>query len=320
MVAGHAAARVGSEERWEEVACPCGAEASVPVLTVPHPDAPDGRSPLVACRACGLRRLSPRPPRHALGRYYDDDHNAFVGRQRGRVTQVVWDALRDVAAGRWPMLRPFAPLAAWCFDVAVPVDAAAPPRVLEVGSGYGDLLCHLRARGCTVLGVDLDPRAVARARTLGLDVREGTLASQGLPDASVDVAVACHSLEHVPDPLAELRELARVLRPGGRLHLAVPNGDSAAFRADGAAWEHLAHPVHLWLFDAPALTALLARAGFDVAWGPRTVTGLRHLTRWRRELGPCGPGAATRGLATRLAAELAATGRGDVLRVIAVRP
>ncbi|HWP67172.1 MAG TPA: class I SAM-dependent methyltransferase [Candidatus Limnocylindria bacterium] len=300
--------------------------AAIPVLPLAHPDAPAGAAAIVECASCGLRRLDPRPAADAAARYYAADHNAFVGRRRGPVRQRLWELLRDAAAGYarpGPLGRPLAallgPLGRWAFDVTVPLSGAPRPRVLEVGSGYGDLLLYLAARGCDVTGVDRDPRATAVARGLGLDVRTGTLAEQAFPDATFDTAVLCHSLEHMSDPAVELRWVWRALRPGGRLHLAVPNGRAADFRADGAAWEHLSFPLHLWLFDADTLTALVERAGFRLLGPPRVTTGHRLIGRWLDEGASLGFAAATTRLARRLRRRAGDRRSGDVVRLMAVR-
>jgi SAM-dependent methyltransferase len=318
----------------------CAADATREVLVVPHPDAPGGRSALVECLGCGLRRLSPRPAPHAIGGYYGTTHNAFVGRRRGRRKQALWNWLRDVSSGAptvadRPWLRRIArPVAGWIFDVNVPLDGPRHSRngprhlrndprrlrVLEVGSGYGDLLLYLQSRGCTVTGIDQSAQATETARQSGVPVRHGTLAAQRFPDACFDTAILCHSLEHVLDPLRELREVARVVRPGGTVHVAVPNGRAAGLHGEGLEWEHLAHPLHLWFFDVETLARVLTDAGFQLVRRPRATSCHRRLVRWVHECRRLGVATATRRFARHCRARLLRRGGGDVLRVVAVRP
>jgi SAM-dependent methyltransferase len=107
-------------------------------------------------------------------------------------------------------------------DARVPlvaaVAAAQPRRVLEVGCGWGELAAWIaRDTGAEVVAVDLSPRMVELARSHGVDTRIGDVQELRFADASFDVAVAAWMLYHVPDLDRGLAELARVLRPGGRL-------------------------------------------------------------------------------------------------------
>ena len=73
-----------------------------------------------------------------------------------------------------------------------------------------------------------------------------------------------HVLEHLHDPKGALLEARRILRPGGRLVVAVPNFSSLQARWAGAAWFHLDLPRHLWHFPLAALRRLLADCGFEI--------------------------------------------------------
>ncbi|MEU9941174.1 class I SAM-dependent methyltransferase [Streptomyces lavendulae] len=107
-------------------------------------------------------------------------------------------------------------------------------RVLDAGCGTGRALTPLRAAvgpAGTVLGVDLTERMLAAAREAGRDAY-GTLlladvARLPLRDGSLDAVFAAGLIAHLPDPTANLSELARVVRPGGRLALFHPIGRAA---------------------------------------------------------------------------------------------
>ena len=110
---------------------------------------------------------------------------------------------------------------------------AAGRDVLDVGcnTGYGTIRFLPVAR--RVVGVDVSPGAIEAARDRALDGRPEFVLTSGLglpfPDASFDLVSSFQVLEHVPDALAYLRELARVTRSGGEVILATPN---AAIRLD----------------------------------------------------------------------------------------
>jgi SAM-dependent methyltransferase len=99
----------------------------------------------------------------------------------------------------------------------------APRRVLEVGCGPGELAERIaKELGVEVIAVDTSPRMVELARGRGLDARVGDVQMLDLADGSFDCALAAWMLYHVADVPRALSELARVLRPGGRL-VAVTN-------------------------------------------------------------------------------------------------
>lgn len=104
------------------------------------------------------------------------------------------------------------------------VREARPEHVLEVGCGSGETAARINDElGATVVAVDISPRMVELARERGVDAREGDVQDLPFAGASFDCVVANWMLYHVPDLDRGLGELARVLRPGGRL-VAATNG------------------------------------------------------------------------------------------------
>lgn len=112
--------------------------------------------------------------------------------------------------------------------------------VLEIACGRGDLAqwCAASARPAMLIAADFSMHAVHLAKRRGAGrnaVRflQADAQSIPLPAASVDTAICCETIEHVPEPQAAVRELARVLRPGGRLYMTTPNylGPMGAYRA-----------------------------------------------------------------------------------------
>jgi SAM-dependent methyltransferase len=138
-----------------------------------------------------------------------------------------------------------------------------PGALLDVGCGRGDLGAVLVRRGWQVSGVDPSAEACAFARARGVEATSGTLESIPYAQESFDVVVMRHSLEHVPDPRAELARIHRLLRPGGLLIISVPNFASWERKRFGSAWFHLDLPRHRTHFVPGALRIALADAGFE---------------------------------------------------------
>jgi SAM-dependent methyltransferase len=139
-----------------------------------------------------------------------------------------------------------------------------PGRVLDVGCGPGLFLHHMRSRGWDTRGTERSPSAAQQARdVLNLDVRAQDLEELIDEGVSYDAVVLWHVAEHVHDPATTLREIARLLRPGGVLMIGVPNFGSPEARIGGAGWFHLDVPRHLYHFTSGTLRNLLADAGLE---------------------------------------------------------
>jgi ubiquinone/menaquinone biosynthesis C-methylase UbiE len=86
-----------------------------------------------------------------------------------------------------------------------------------------------RNAGANILGADFSSSAILKARQLAaslqLQLRWEIMDVQSIahPDNSFDVVISCETIEHLPDPKRAIRELARILRPGGKLFLTTPN-------------------------------------------------------------------------------------------------
>jgi SAM-dependent methyltransferase len=99
------------------------------------------------------------------------------------------------------------------------------PVLLDIGCSAGYTLLAGQLLGLRSTGVDINTSAVETARKAGLDARVGSLTSLPFTDASFDVVMAKHVLEHSTNPRAALREIRRVLRPLGVVFIAVPHAD-----------------------------------------------------------------------------------------------
>lgn len=103
------------------------------------------------------------------------------------------------------------------------VMALRPGRLLDAGCGRGEFAERLLAAGVDVVALDQSERMVELTRARGVDARVGDVQALPFDDGEFDVAVANFMLYHVPAVDLALGELARVLRPGGRL-VAATNG------------------------------------------------------------------------------------------------
>lgn len=143
------------------------------------------------------------------------------------------------------------------------LDKVTPGRLLEVGCGNGNQLAQMHALGWKVEGQEVDPKAAEHARNAhGLPVHLGALEEIAFPDATFDVIIMSHVIEHVYDPIALLTECYRILKPNGVLLIFTPNIESHGHRRFKSCWFALDPPRHLYLFSRSSLHACAKRAGY----------------------------------------------------------
>lgn len=164
-------------------------------------------------------------------------------------------------------------------------------RVLEIGSGRGSMLRWLLEQGTTAQGVEIDQALIDEGRAAhgDLPITHVTGVTLPLPDASVDVVVSFDVFEHIPDSDAHLREVRRVLRPGGWYLLQTPNKwtntvfETIRWRSF-TAWR----PIHCALHTAGQLERRFLRLGFSVAFDDVPVMTDYFIGKVRRYLGGMG--------------------------------
>lgn len=149
------------------------------------------------------------------------------------------------------------------------IATVAPCPALDVGCGEGRLCRKLTALGFAPTGLDPTPELLARARALdprGSYVKAGAEAMP-LPDGTFPLVISCLSLIDIPDYRAAIREMARVLAPGGRLWIANLNSWNTAGSTLGLGWQSVGpdgRPAFSFDHYLDERSALEARRGIAV--------------------------------------------------------
>lgn len=143
-----------------------------------------------------------------------------------------------------------------------PLGMAPGSIVVDLGSAGGELSARLRELGYTVVAIEPDaqlaPRSGARSATC-MALGEAMPVRSGAADAALVIEV----LEHVADPPSVLEELSRILRPGGRIIVAVPTDyTERLYRKLHPRYE--INSTHLHVFSRVELEEFLRRSGFVV--------------------------------------------------------
>lgn len=214
---------------------------------------------IVQCSNCGLAFTHPVPAGMEWQRYYPQVY--YGDPQASRFPPIVEKLQNLLYASRARNIEHLA--------------KTKPGRVLDVGCGRGFLLRAFQLRGWDVTGTEMSESAAAYARQrLQLPVHVGKLDELNLPESSFDAVVMWHVLEHFDRVNDALREVNRLLKPGGIFLVAVPNFGSLEARLTRDKWFHLDVPRHLTHFTSNALAHCLAQNRFQVE--TRSVRSLEY--------------------------------------------
>ena len=113
-------------------------------------------------------------------------------------------------------------------------------RLIDIGSAKGGLLSFLKARGYkNLLAIDLLPECVNFIRTNNIEAKIGSVEALPLNDASIDVVVLSHVLEHVLDLQAAMKELRRVIAEGGLVYAEVPTIEYGCSFKSAPMWDFI---------------------------------------------------------------------------------
>ncbi|MCB9139541.1 MAG: class I SAM-dependent methyltransferase [Caldilineaceae bacterium] len=236
----------------ESVACNlCGSDRSRPYGVIPDLllDRPDVCATLVQCTECGLVYQNPRPTPEEIGAHYPPEYEPYTDITQGKRSWLLQRAINYGIQKRCRFITRHRP----------------PGRLLDIGCAAGTFMLGMAQNGWETVGVELSQNVAALARSRhGLNVYTGTLEQARFEDESFDAVTMWDVLEHVHDPAATLREIRRILRPGGLLLVRVPNLASWDARLFGEYWAGLDAPRHLYVFTPGTLSRLMGRAGFQV--------------------------------------------------------
>lgn len=230
--------------------CPvCNNDRFIPFLTCTDFFVTGEQFEIKECTECGLRITAGFEDEENIGRYYQSE--AYISHSntaKGLVNRL-YHGVREYMLQKKRRLVEKA-------------TAIRTGHVLDVGAGTAFFLNEMNRHGWQVTGTEKNPdaRDFARSRfNLSLDEPEKIFS---LPPDSFDVITMWHVLEHIHHPDKTMETLEKLLKPGGRMIIALPNPssfDARHYKSFWAAWDV---PRHLWHFRPEQITLFGRKYGF----------------------------------------------------------
>lgn len=204
------------------------------------------------CETCGVTSMVPLPTDDQLASYYQ------VYSQDNQVD------LSQRAGSRYPNLRR---LFHWLSGDVDPRDFVEIPigaRVLDYGCGHAGYLSDFHHRDVAISGAEISDHVVKECQNHGFDVvKVEDLSRIPFPAREFDIVYLMQVFEHLREPHAFFKELARILKDGGMLYIAVPNAASVWRKLFGKNWvSGWFAPFHLFHYTLGALEKLAGQYGF----------------------------------------------------------
>ena len=236
-----------NETVFEEPPCPlCGGSAFRPLIrTRDWYYGVPGEYTVSKCLSCSLVMQNPRPRPEEMSKLYPEEYEPHTI----AVDSAEIKAMIETQEPRRRLLEQF----------------AAKGRNLDLGSGDGRFMLCLERAGWETAGVEfIEKMARYQRESLGLDVRTGDLHSAAFPNEFFDSVTMWSVLEHLYDPVEALREIRRILKPGGIVIAGVPNFASFERAVFGRYWFGLFLPCHLFFFTPASMKKTAEAADLKV--------------------------------------------------------
>lgn len=201
------------------------------------------------CLNCGLLYTMPRPDKNHIGAYYkSEDYYSHKENTKGFVPKLYERIKKNNLKNKYQLAT----------------KGLSVGKMLEIGCGVGDFLHTAEEHGWECIGVEPseEAKAIATKRTKASILSSEELES--LADEQFDLITMWHVLEHVDDLRWEMDQLQRLIKPHGRIVIAVPNYKSYDGQYYKEHWAAYDVPRHLNHFNRTVLTKMFKTKGLEL--------------------------------------------------------
>lgn len=232
--------------------CPvCGSDKINPLLTVKDHSVSKEEFVVWQCSNCSLRFTQDVPDEASIGRYYQSsDYISHTNTDKGLINKIYQRVRKHTLNQKADLIIG---------------ETAKQGKILDIGSGIGAFLNTMQKKGWETVGIEPDEGARQQAKNLfDLHLNETNVLEQ-LSANSFEAITLWHVLEHVHQLHSYVERLKLLLKPNGKIFIAVPNYESADSLIYKLYWAAYDVPRHLYHFAPKSIEALMQQHGLKVS-------------------------------------------------------
>lgn len=232
--------------------CPvCSGKKINPLLTVKDFSVSKEEYVIWHCNNCTLLFTQDAPDENSIGSYYKSpDYISHTNSNKGFINSTYQKVRKHTLQQKAKLV--------------ISETGVEKGSVLDVGCGTGSFLQEMKERNWSIIGIEPDEDARKLAKQLyGLEPKEPGAINE-LQQHSTDAITLWHVLEHVHELHEYIEQLKHILKPNGRIFIAVPNYQSADASIYRSYWAAYDVPRHLYHFSPASMQALMQQHGLVI--------------------------------------------------------
>lgn len=198
----------------------------------------------VKCEKCGFVFVYPTPSIKTQQEYYDKEYKSGLYKLVGDTENL----RKKLNQRRFSEISKYSPKG----------------NLLDIGCGAGFFLDAAAEQGLSVYGVELSTEAASKTRQRHKNIFNGPLENAKYQDSFFDVVAIFDLIEHVLDPDITIKEIHRIVKPGGLIIFTTPDISSWHARIMGKYWYQINPHQHLFYFSPHTMKKILEKNGFTV--------------------------------------------------------
>lgn len=225
--------------------CPvCNGESFAAFLKAEDHNVSHDTFQIVSCNSCGFKFTNPIPTLETIGEYYKSENYISHSNTKKGLVNKVYQIVRRRAIDQKEKLI---------------TSVSSGKSLLDIGCGTGDFLAYCKSKKWNVIGLepDDDARKLANQNN-NIDVKPLESLYE-FNESSFDVITMWHVLEHVYNLNKDIDQIKKLLKPNGKLVVAVPNCSSFDAEYYKEHWAAYDLPIHLYHFTPKDIDTLFSK-------------------------------------------------------------